>query len=543
MIHSLSSVLLLVCAATCVAPAEARRPNIVFLLTDDHRRSDLGCYGNEVIRTPEIDRLAAEGVLFENASVTSAICTPSRASYFLGQYERRHGVNFNSGTAMAAEAWADGFPVRLREAGYHTGYVGKNHVPIGDRGYNTGLIEKSFDYWYAGHGHLSFYPKRRHNIFKAAKSDTQIEILTEGADAFLDTEADYLEGTTSFVDSRPEDQPFFLMVAFNLPHGAGASTMEMRPEDDELYRTAYRDQPDRIKPPATYLSKAEIDEPKLPADVAHVEFRQGSYSYVDDPESLRERMIRQHQTVSGIDRFVGRLRERLDSAGVADNTVILFASDHGLLLGEHGLGGKALNYEPCLSIPMIAYDPRAPEGRRGVREGALTQSIDLAPTILDLGGADIPDAVQGRSLAPLLRGEKSDWREYAYAENLWSTYFGNPRCESVRGERWKYIRYFANDRKLYESFDPKAVYKVNSVYTDSYRRWLTSSIEGEQPDYEELFDLVNDPEETRNLAGEPGQSSRMAEMRERCLAMAKAAKGPLNKPPATVPLPMGKKGK
>jgi arylsulfatase A-like enzyme len=126
------------------------RPNIIFILTDDHRYDLLGCTGNEIIQTPHLDKLAADGILFTNAHVTSAICTPSRASIFLSQFERKHGVNFNSGTSVSADAWGDSYPVVLRKNGYYTGYIGKNHVPIGVGGYKSGNMEASFDYWYAG---------------------------------------------------------------------------------------------------------------------------------------------------------------------------------------------------------------------------------------------------------------------------------------------------------------------------------------------------------------------------------------------------------
>src|SRR5262245_31893537 len=170
------------------AAESAVRPNIIFLLTDDQRWDSLGLTGNPVVKTPNIDRLAADGTFFPQATITSAICTPSRAGYFLGQYERRHGVNFNSGTAVSSEAWSKSYPMILREAGYFTGYIGKNHVPVGARGYDSGIIEKSFDFWYAGHGMLTFYPKRRHPAFKDAKADTQVEVLGEGAASFLNAE-------------------------------------------------------------------------------------------------------------------------------------------------------------------------------------------------------------------------------------------------------------------------------------------------------------------------------------------------------------------
>jgi arylsulfatase A-like enzyme len=164
------------------APAQAP-PNIVFLRTGGQRRDALGCYGNPEVSTLAIDRLAADGVLFEQATVNSAIGTPSRACFFTGQDERRHGVNFNSGAALAPSAWQRTDPVLLRNAGYFTGYVGKNHGPVGPRGCQGGILQKCFDFWYGGHGRLTFYPKKRRPICHSAPQDTQPEILREPAAA------------------------------------------------------------------------------------------------------------------------------------------------------------------------------------------------------------------------------------------------------------------------------------------------------------------------------------------------------------------------
>ena len=130
--------LLLLAGSNAVAgPVQAQKPNIIFVLTDDHNYRFLGCNGNDIIKTPQFDKLAAEGVRFTNAHVTSAICTPSRVSMFLSQFEQKHGVNFNSGTSVSPEAWSDSYPMQLRGHGYYTGYIGKNHAPIGDGGYQS----------------------------------------------------------------------------------------------------------------------------------------------------------------------------------------------------------------------------------------------------------------------------------------------------------------------------------------------------------------------------------------------------------------------
>jgi len=515
----------------------AERPNLIFILTDDQRYDTLGVTGDNFIRTPNLDQLAADGVLFANASVNSAICTPSRACYFLGQYERRHGVNFNSGTAMAPAAWAQSYPVKLREAGYFTGYVGKNHVPVGELAYDTGIIENSFDFWYAGHGHLRFYPKERHEIFRRAQADTQIEIVGEGVQSFLNSADGFIAGAKTFLDQRPTDQPFALSIALNLPHGSSTGTMLLKPSDPELYRTAYRDRLDELNLPSTYIARDRITSPKLPVDVLYAEYRQTGYDEVDQPDAMKDLKIRETQTITGIDQFVGAIRTTLDRLGVSNNTIIVFTSDHGIMHGEFGLGGKALNYEPCLKVPLIIFDPRVPAAQRGRRSNALAESVDIAPTLLDYAGTNAPETMQGLSLRPLVEGRAANLRDSSFAENLWSTYFGNPRIESVRTQEWKYIRYFKNDRAQFANVTKQTVYLVTPGQAEHYAQWLTSSIKGEQPVYEELFHLASDPKETTNLANRVTYTAKLAELRAECQRLVTMAKGDIDTPPATVPVP------
>ncbi len=521
-------------------PAATGRPNFVFILSDDQRWNSLGVTGNPVVRTPHLDQLAARGILFENATVTSTICTPSRACYFLGQYERRHGLNFNSGTALNEEAWAQSYPVLLRAAGYFTGYIGKNHVPVGSRGYASGVIERSFDFWYAGHNALGFYPKARHAVFRHAQADTQIEILGEGAASFLDPARAFIAGAEAFLKSRPRDRPFCLTLAFNVPHAAGTSSMEQRPSDPEFYRTTYRDQFQTQPLPATYLPRDRIQTPKLPPELHWVQHRQRSYDYVDSEADLRERQIREYQTISGIDRLVGAIVAELDRLGCARETVILFSSDHGVMHGEFGLGGKALNYEACLRVPLIVHDPRTADRLKSHRSPALVQSIDVAPTLLELAGVPVPASMQGESFRPALEGRGFPGRTHAFSENLWSNFFGNPRCETVRTAEWKYTRYFRNDHSLFPSPGRGG---EGGVVSDKlaavYDQWLTSTIRGEPPVYEELFHLRNDPDETVNLAGNPTHAATLHDLRTACQRLVTRARGGLDEPPATVRIRTG----
>jgi len=155
------------------------RPNVIYILGDDQRAEYLGCAGHPILQTPHLDRLAAEGTRFTHAFCTSPACTPSRASHYLGQWERRHGINFNSGSALDPRAWDNSFPMQLQQAGYFVGWVGKNHVPAGGgrNGYSSGYFEQVFDYWYANHNHSGFYPKEMApggSIYAGADADTPL---------------------------------------------------------------------------------------------------------------------------------------------------------------------------------------------------------------------------------------------------------------------------------------------------------------------------------------------------------------------------------
>ena len=473
-----------------------KRPNVVVILSDDQREQDLGRNGHPVLTTPELDSLASEGVYFTEAFVTSAACTPSRNSIFLGEWERKHGVTFNSQSALTEEAFARSYPMRLRRAGYYTGYVGKNHSPIGktDRGfgYESGVIERMFDFWYGNHKHTGFYPKGRHPIYNNATADTQVEILEEGAMDFLDV--------------RPADRPFCLLVNFNVPHSGGTRDMERRESDPDIYDTLYRDRIDEFPVPPNFVAAAEIDDPKIPTNVFSGDYIP-SYDYAKTRPGLREHMVREAQTIHGVDRMVGNLRDALEAKGVADNTIIVYLSDHGIQHGEFGLRGKVLLYEPSVRIPMLIHDPRMPEGFSGREIDEFALNVDVAPTILDLCGLEVPASMQGRSLVPLMRGDPVAWREDFFLENLFFARENQPypRMEAVRTERYKYIRYFDKDNDGH------------------HFHMLTASIEGkepfpegEAPIHEELFDLANDPKESENLADDPAHADKLEELRARC---------------------------
>jgi arylsulfatase A-like enzyme len=509
------------------------QPNIIYILGDDHRVEQLGCMGHPILRTPNLDALAADGVLFTDAFCTSPACTPSRTSHYTGQWERRHGINFNSGSSLHPDAWDNSFPMRLKQAGYYLGWVGKNHVPVGSGrwGYDSGHLEDVFNYWYGNHHHSGFYPKEQAmfgdaNIYGNAKADTQAEIFEEGVLNFLDPQEAFIAESSHPLPRRPKDQPFCLCVTFNLPHAHGTGNMQLRPTDDELYITEYRDRFEDVPLPSTYVPFGATHAARLPGEVYNG-ICLAEYDYVRTPQALRERRIREYQAITGMDRVLGNLREALEALGLADNTIIVFSTDHGIHHGEHGLGGKCLLYEEDIRIPLIIYDPRQDGDNSSQRRDELVAVPDLAPTMLDLCGLDIPDSMQGRSLAPLLAGEQPEWRQAIFTEQLMDIQ-NYPRSESVRTREWKYIRYFARTE------DPSQADKLMKGTLDDYNACLSSTLTGEQPIYEELFSLKNDPGETKNLATNPQYESELHELRAELHELAVEAKGD-DAPPLTIP--------
>lgn len=508
------------------------RPNIIYILGDDQRHEYLGCEGHEALKTPHLDQMAREGVHFTNAFCTSPACTPSRACHYLGQWERKHGVNFNSRSSVAPQAWEQSFPMLLKKHGYFTGWVGKNHVPAGPGAYGGGYMESAFDYWYGNHGHTGFYPKDSRwsdcSIYRNAVNDTQVEVFEEGVMNFLKPDRRFTESAGRPLPRRPEDRPFCLCVTFNLPHGASTGMMQLRPGDDELYKSVYRDKAHLFRPPPHYMTYEEAQKnPKIPRHVYSGKYIE-QYNYVKTPESLRERQIRTAQTITGMDRMVGHTREMLEKLGLADNTIIVFSTDHGKQHGEHGLGGKCLLYDQSIRIPLVIHDPRMPAKGKGQTRDEFVVAPDLAPTMMDLCGLAAPAAMQGRSLRPILEGGKvDDWRQEVFTEQLMDLQ-NYPVHESIRTRDWKYIRYFKRTE------DPAQEGREFRSTLDDYNARLSSTLNGEQPIYEELYNLADDPGETANLAGSREFSEIKDRLSRRLLTLARGVRGD-DSPPLTLP--------
>ena len=376
-------------------------PNILFLLTDDHRWDALGCYGNPILRTPAIDSLANEGTRFANAFVTTAICCASRAATFSGQYNRRNGIHeFN--VPFTPEKWAQTYPALLRRAGYHCGFIGK--FGVGD---GKPKPVETFDVW---HGF-----------------DMQGHYETESGAHLTDVMTDQ---AVRFVESAPSDKPFVLSLSYKAPHHQDGDPRQYIPAP--RYRTRYADVP--IPPPPAQ------DFDKLPKILRESENRNRWKRRFDTPEHHAESVRNYYRLIQGVDDSVAAIRDSLRRRAVDRNTVVVFAGDNGAFLGEHGLADKWYLYEESVRVPMIVHDPRLPAARRGNVPTQQVLNIDIAPTLLDYAGIRPPRAMQGRSMRPLVEGRRARWRNDWYYEHR----FRNPlipASEGVRNEQWSYWRF------------------------------------------------------------------------------------------------------
>ncbi len=475
----------------CAKP-QPEKPNIIFLLTDDQRDKTFSITGHPWVSTPNIDKLIQRGVRFSNAYIAEPTCSPSRVAIFTGMHERVNGVGFSSSYKLTEEQWEQTYPALLQKSGYFTGFIGKFGVE-----YYTfkGKASEKFDFWRAHDGWARFFPKTVKNCKEYYDSNEEIITPVMG------------ESMEYFFDTIPDDRPFCLSVSFSVPHGS--QTRSMYPESDkaiammipanenpklkghpfydELYRDIDIEIPDETATdPYRFIPKRILDQSKGRAT--------STYKYDYHPVSCKEHHIRYYQQITGLDKIVGDLLASLKKRGLANNTIIIFGSDHGLLMGEYGMGGKALLYDLTSKIPCFIYDPGLSVPLRGQTVENMVSSLDITTTILDYAGIKPPSNMEGRSLKPLIYGEKTKWRDEIFLENLF-TLRDNPFCEGIREGNWKYIR----------MYDGIIGYKEADV-----------DFSGRKPDFEQLFNLLEDPGEKNNLISQYEGTKVLIELRKKC---------------------------
>lgn len=441
----------------------ADQPNIVFFFADDQTISTLGCYGNEVVQTPNIDALARRGTRFENAFVSHSICWVSRTTILTGLTGRSYGTPGNHDVARA-ETVATLYSDILRENGYRTGYFGKWHAKM-PKGYAR---EDHFDEFEAI-GRNPFYKKQPDG---SLRHETEV-IVDRGIE---------------FIESQPKDKPFALNMWFNACH---AEDSDRRPgighfpwprAVDGMYEDVEIAAP-RLNDPAIFNA--------LPDFLKTTINRERFFWRWNTSQKYQTNIRAYYRMVSGIDGAIGRFLTALEKAGLADNTIIVYTADNGYYMGNRGLAGKWSHYEESLRVPMIIADPRVPKNQLGKVTDAIALNLDLPATFLDWAGVKVPDRYQGHSLEPIVSTAKpDDWRTESFHEHF-AVRQRIPAFEGVRNERFKYVRYIDN------------------------------------AGHEFLHDLKNDPDELVNLASDPNHAETLQAMRDRTEKRVAQLGGPL----------------
>ena len=432
------------------AASNGKRPNIIFLLADDQCTYSVGCYGNKDVKTPQMDRLGNDGVIFDNHYDTTSICMASRANIMTGMYEYKTGTNFSHGN-MKPQTWAKSYPILLREAGYLTAFAGKFGFEVEGYGFQCGEF---FDIWGGGPGQTEYQTARNKSMAKYAKEYPH-STLSYGA-----------FGQDVIKQAVQEDKSFCLSISFKAPH----RPVTPDPKFNDVYAGKTFTKPDNYgRKYADHLAEQSKQGRQYK--------RFSEWGYDSNYDGV---MAKYYQQIYAIDVALGMIRNELEKQGVADNTVIIYTSDNGFICGSHGYGSKVLPMEESSRVPLMIYDPRSKTSGKKLRCQALTGNIDFAPTILELGGVSLPSDMDGKSVLPLVKEPSGDIREHMAFMNVWGTV--PTQSLTALEKNWKYtFWYYGGD--------------------------------GMTPT-EELFDTANDPLELKNLANDPAYSSDLERMRK-----------------------------
>ncbi len=444
---------LLVSSGLRAAPPP-ERPNIIFILMDDLRWDEMDY---PFVNVPNIRRIAREGVRFRNAFVTTPLCSPGRASILTGQYAHKHGITDNTDRSPRSHELVT-FPRLLHDAGYETAFIGKWHMGLDDN------ARPGIDHWVSVKGQGSYLdPEFNVNGRREKIPGYFTDILNKFA-------LDYLK--------QKHTKPYLLYLSHKAVHPDLVQNADGSLSDPNAGKFIPAVRHTQLYAEASIPHRANHgrppeDKPALLRPIAGLP-PLGPKTGTDD-ETIRNRL----RMLASADEGVGQMFEALEGQGQLDNTLIVFTSDEGYFYGEHGLSvERRLAYEESARIPLLMRWPKLIEAGRVIDEFAL--SIDLAPTLLDIGGVPAAKDVHGRSLAPLLRGETVPWRNAFLIEHFSDKVFprmSNMGYQCVRTEQWKYIHYVDLDGM------------------------------------DELYDLRNDPLEMKNVIGQADARGALGEMR------------------------------
>jgi N-acetylglucosamine-6-sulfatase len=403
-------------AETNAAPLQrltgAKPRNVVFILADDHRFDAMGFMGHPIVKTPHMDSIARNGVHLRNAFVTTALCSPSRATILTGLYAHQHRVVDNNSPVPAGTTY---FPQYLQQAGYQTAFVGKWHMGNDDGGPQPG-----FDRWVSFRGQGTYLPSPEGLNVDGKKVPQKGYISDELTDYALD-----------WLKARDRTRPFFVYLSHKGVH------QDFVPAERHKGTLATP----RLSPPKSqaFPPEQEALRPRWVRD------QRNSWHGVDYPYNTRLDVSSYFQgyaeTLRGVDDSIGRVLEYLASEKLIDSTLVVYMGDNGFAFGEHGLIDKRTAYEESMRVPMLMQCPELFPGGRSVEQ--LVANLDVAPTVLAAAGLQPPAYMLGASLLPLAQGQGVPWRTELLYEYYWErNYPQTPTVFALRGEQYKFVRYY-----------------------------------------------------------------------------------------------------
>lgn len=408
-----SAILATLGAAASAAQTTRSRPrNIVFILTDDHRYDALGFLkGQAFLETPFLDSLARDGVHIKNAFVTTALCSPSRASILTGKYAHKHKIVDNNTPIPKGTTF---FPKYLQQAGYSTGFFGKWHM-----GAETDAPQPGFDKWVSFRGQGTYLPSPNGLNIDGKKVPQKGYITDELTDYAVE-----------WIGQRPKDKPFFVYLSHKAVHS------EFIPA--ERHKGKYADA--AFVPPATMASSGDMARGRP----MWVQNQRNSWHGVEFPYhsdlDIADYYKRYAETLLAVDNSVGRVLDALRKRGELDSTLVIYMGDNGFAFGEHGLIDKRTAYEESMRVPMLARCPELFAGGKAAE--AVIANIDVMPTCLAVADVAPPEGLDGANFLPLLQGKQTQWRDSLLYEYYWERNFPQtPTIHALRGDRYKYIRY------------------------------------------------------------------------------------------------------
>jgi len=418
---------------------DTNRPNIVFILTDDQRWDAIGYSGNKHIITPEMDKLASEGIYFSHAFATTPTCTSSRASILSSMYEYQHQYG-NFSDPVDSQILLQSYPLLLKKEGYTTGFYGK----FGLKYDSLALLFDEFENYSIN----TDYPDKRGYFYKTIEKDTVHLTKYTGHKA------------VEYIKQASQSQPFCLSISFNAPHAHDTSK-------EQYFWQSTTD---------TYYANVALPKPKLLGkrffDTQPIKVKEGLNKRrwrkrFSSEDKYQNSVKGYYRLISGIDIEVGKIRKALEDKGIADNTIIIFMGDNGYFLGERRLAGKWLMYEHSLRIPLIIYDPRKKVSKT---VNDLVLNLDIPATILDFAGIEIPTTYEGITLKNFTHTNNqkevpNKRRPDFFCEHLRS-HARIPASEGIRTSNWKYFRYLEFEQE--ELYDlRKDPLEKNNIIKDS----------------------------------------------------------------------------